>query len=231
MKQVVRELFGPWSGSPRAALPPVPPVQPAKGPSWLAAVDDDASQVSITIGYTTRSDAVVDRAAQMVLREMLEDDVRIVREGMGASYGIHVSQLAAAAGGALVVSGDVDQAQAGEALRRILASLATLRGDAPAARAAFVRARRKALALALARRGGAATVSAQLADLAAQGLPPDRASDVARQIAALTPAHLGKVAAADLDETRLVVVVRGPKAAVEATYAALQITPEWPGRK
>jgi zinc protease len=226
MRRVIDELFGPWGGDAPPPLPEVPEARPAKGPSWLAAVDDDVTQAQLRIGFATRSDAVRDHAARLVIEEMINDGVREVREGMGASYGVYASYVHGARGGALVIRGDLDEANAGDALARILGVLARLRDDGAAQRESFVRARRKALALALARSGGAAAVATQLANLASQNLPPDYVDELAASIAQLTPKHLGKVAAADLAEARMVVMMRGKQAVLDAAFAAVQITPE-----
>ncbi|HUQ04829.1 MAG TPA: pitrilysin family protein [Kofleriaceae bacterium] len=226
MRQAIEQLFGPWPADAPPALPSVPAPQPMKGPSWIAAVDDDVTQAQVRIGFATRSDAHVDDAARMVLQEMIQDGIRVVREGMGASYGVYASYEYGARGGALVIRGDIDEAKAGEALARILAVVAGLREGAAAERESFVRARRKALALALARSGGASSVASQLQSLAAKGLPPDYADQLAAKIAALTPQHLAEVAAADLADARMVVMVRGTQPVLDAAFAAVKVTPE-----
>ncbi len=228
MKRAIEELFGPWSAAAPADLPPIPPVRASRGPSWLAGDDGDAVQTRIAIGFATTSDPDRDEAARAVLAEMMGDAMRDVREGMGASYGIHASYASGAAGGALLVYGDVDDARAGAALTRMLAALAAVRDGGDDQRAAFVRARRKILARSLGRTGGAAAIADELTDQAAAGQSLSHANIVATQISALTPAQVARIAATDLDLTRMVVLVRGRRAAVDATYAAIAITPERP---
>ncbi len=228
MKQVIRELYGPWSGDPPPALPQVPSVTPPQGPSYLAAEDDGEAQVTVTVGFGLGKVEVADRAARAVLREMLEDEVRIVREGMGASYGVHATTYGGVAGRALLVSGQIDEAKAGEAAKRILAAVERLRSDAASQREGFVRARRKLLAAAVARTGGAADVAGELEGLAAAGLPLDYPAQLAQRIAQLSPADVAAIAARDLAPERMVVQIRGKATAVTAAFATLGVTPTRP---
>ena len=226
MRTHVRELFGPWAGGAAAELPPVPQPSPPRGPSWLAIRDDDLTQARITIAFLSASNPVRDQAARRVLAGILEDRVRLVREGMGASYGVNVDYTIGAGGGALVIGGLVDPARAGDVLKRVIAELAAIRAGGDTFDADFVRARRRALARAQAYTGGARAMASVIEDLAANHLPVDHASDVARQIARLTPAAVAKIAAADLDEVHMVVQVAGKPAVVDAAFAAVGVTPE-----
>jgi zinc protease len=226
MKQLVAALFGPWSGAPSPAMSAPPSAHPAKGPSWIGAIDEDRVQARLRIGFATASDPIEDRAARMVLAAMLQDGIREVREGMGASYGVYASYDYGAAGGALEISGDVDEAKVGEALERVLAEITAVRAGGIEQKPAFVRARRKAMATALAWQGGASSVAAQLASRAGARLPPDYDRKLAAQIAALTPAQLARVIAADLSEEHMVVMVRAKASVVDAAFAAVHATPE-----
>lgn len=225
MKRLIDELCGPWSGEAPPPLPAVPAARPTPGPSWLAAADGDARQARIRVGFATQSDPVGDQAARMVVAQMIQDAIRVVREGMGASYGVRVAYDHGASGGALELSGDVDEARAGAILERVLAEIAAVRGDGGVDKEAFVRARRKALGYALARRGGASSMAAMLAYRAGANLPYDHDRKLAEQLAALTPAEVARIAAADLAEARMVVLVRGKPAVVDAAFAAVGVTP------
>lgn len=226
MKTLIVRLYGPWSGSPPPSLPDLPAAHPMEGPSWLAATDDDSAQVRLRVGFATTSDPIGDQAARMVIAEMLQDGIREVREGMGASYGVYVAYDHGASGGSLEISGDVDEAKAGEALKRVLSEVAAVRAGGDDRKPAFVRARRKALAVALARTGGASSVASQLAYRAGARLSPDYDRALAKQIAELTPAQVAKVVAGDLAEEHMVVLVRGKAKVVDATFAAVGATPE-----
>ncbi|MCE9579251.1 MAG: insulinase family protein [Deltaproteobacteria bacterium] len=228
MRTEVGELFGPWSGDAPAALPAIPPIAPAAGPSWIAADRAEAVQTTITIGFPSASDPVADVAARRVLVEMLNDALRDIREGMGASYGLSASYGYGAAGGVLIVTGNVDEHLTPTATKIVMEAVARMRDHARDEREAFVRARRKAIADAQAQTGGALAIAGHLEWLAARGLTLRRDRQVAIAIGQLTPAAVAKVAAEDLATTHMVVMLAGKPAAIDGAFAALGVTPERP---
>lgn len=228
MRKEVDELFGAWSGPPPAPLPEVPPITPAHGPSWLAADRPAETQAVLRIAFPAASDPAAASAERLVLVGMLDDELRDVREGLGASYGLHVSYLYGAAGGVLLISGRVDEHLAPAAAKTVMAAIARLRDHAADERDAFVRARSKAAADAQAQTGGADAVARHLASYAQRGQSIRRDRMVVTAIGALTPAALAKVAAGDLAQQHMVVQIAGKPEVVDATFAALGVKPERP---
>ena len=226
MKHEIDELFGPWSGAEPPALPPIPAPRPATGPSWLTDDEPESTQINIWLGFATTSDPIADHAARDVLVAMIDDELRVVREGMGASYGMNAYYATGAAGAALYVSGLVDEELAARVTIRVLAALEGLRTGAGAQREAFVWARRKVLGQALARGGGASAVAARLASDAERALPSDYRERLATQIRELTPAAVAAIAASDLALERMALQLTGRTAAIDAVYAALGVQPE-----
>jgi hypothetical protein len=145
---------------------------------------------------------------------------------MGATYGVNVGYDSGPAGGALLVTALVDETRAGEVTERILAVLAALRDDAAGHRETFVRARKKVLSRSMAQSGGATAAAAELTRAAQGGHGSNHGQIIASKVAGLTVVELGTVAAADLDATHRVVFLRGKRAALEAAYAHLAVTPE-----
>jgi predicted Zn-dependent peptidase len=125
-----------------------------------------------------------------------------------------------------VVGGKVDTPRTAEVLARMLAELAAIRAGGGTFEVDFVRARRRALAGALAYIGGASATANAIERMAARGLPLDHGADLAAQIARLTPAQVRAIAAADLAADRMVVQVAGKAAAVDAAFARVGATPE-----
>lgn len=228
MKREIDELFGPWAGTAPAALPDIPPVRPAKGPTWLAVDRERAAQTTIFVGFATKSHPGRDEAARAVVAEMVEDALRDVREGMGASYGLHARYETRAAGSVLGLVGEVDESKADAVLVKVMASLEALRAGGDDQRAAFVRARKKVLSQALGRAGGASAVANELAANAAAGHSLRHGSIVATQLSALRFDEVARVAAADLAPERRVVLISGKRASVDAAFAAVSVTPERP---
>ncbi len=220
MRRTIEELFGGWDGE--APPPParVPPSNPAKGPSWVAVVDEDATQVGVTIAFSTASDPIRDVAARQVLRAMLEDRMRVVREGLGASYGVSVDYLGGIGGGALLVTGELELDRSGKALVALVGELATVRTRVGTLAEDFVRARRRALGRALADSAGATVRADELETAAVMSLPLSFSDAQVAAISATTPDAVAAAAAADLAEERMVVVISGPRDAVNAALEA-----------
>lgn len=209
MRGVIEQLFGSWRDRARGATP-APATTPAiDAPRWVAITDRDAIQLRITVavGGLARDD---DRAARAVLGEMLHDRLLQVREGQGASYGIASWYQRRGNSAALRIEGRIDPHRGPRAMATVLAAVATLRDGAASLPADFVRARRRALAHALARAGTASDVAGALEVMVVEGLPLDGLDRHAEAIAELTPAAIGAVAARDLAAGTMVVVVSGP---------------------
>jgi zinc protease len=227
MRAEIEELYGAWSGDAPMTVPQFPAAQPAAGPSWVAVDDPDAAQVSMTIAFGTLSDPEKDRAARYVLEAMLEDRVRVVREGLAASYSVSVGYASGLGGGVLSVDGEVEPDRAGRALSALAAELVSVHDNADKMAEDFVRARRRALARVLADSSGASDLGDELAFIAERGLPLSFFSDLARDVGAVTLADVVALAAKDLRDQRKVVALSGPKKAVEAAFQAVGAKPQW----
>lgn len=218
MTRELEELFGGWSDAPPPELAAVPPITPARGPTYLEVHDVSRTQANVTIAFAAASDPQRDRAARVVLEQMVQDRMRIVREGLGASYGVTAAYRGGAGGGALRIEGDIDPDRAGAALAAMLAELDGLRADAGALAEDFVRARRRALASELADAAGATDLADDLELLARRGLPVGWHEQVARDVATVTLDDVRALAAQDLALDRMVVAVTGRSAVTTETY-------------
>ncbi len=228
MHKVVGELFGPWSKREAPPHAPVPPPHPAAGPSWLGVRIASAAQVKLYVAFAAASNSHDDRAARMVLTEMLSDRLRMVREGLGASYGVSAFYKSGAAGSALFIGTALDPVRAPEAARAVMTELAALHGDAGTRASDFARARRRVLAELLATSRDAATMADNLEGMVVAGQTIDQLADLPAAVAALTPDAVAQVAAADLDPARMVVSVDGRPDRITATLTALGATdPQW----
>ena len=221
MRQHVRALFGPWEDRP--GLPPleVPAALPAPGPSWIGTRDPSRTQVGLRVAFAAASQPDRDRAARQVLGEMIEDRLRIVREAMGASYGVQVSYGAAAGGSVLAIESELDPVRAVKATTAILSELEAIRARAGAMDEDFVRARRRALASTLADASGVTAVANELEYSTRRGLRVDHFAQLARSISEITPADVAAVAAADLDPARRVAWVTATAERLDKVMTAL----------
>jgi len=226
MRKEIRELFGAWSDAAPPAAPKVPGTHPAKGPSWIAVRNPDEAQPHVTIAFATGSDPQRDRAARAVLQAMLEDRLRVVREGMAASYGIDVGYASGAGGGELYVDGYVDPGKLAKVVKALLAELTAVRDGAATAAEDFVRARRRVFAQQLADAAGADDLALELDFIASHRLPLGYFDQTAAAIAAVTPGDVAAVAATDLAERRMVVVLSGRAPVVTGAFEVLGVKPE-----
>jgi zinc protease len=207
MREHVQALFSPWSDGPVEAPATLPVARPAQGPSWLGTRDPSRTQVGLMVAFATSSDPDRDKAARLVLSEMVADRLRIVREGMGAAYSVHASYAAGTGGGMFYVGSDLDPARAAKAASAILSELEALRTGAGSMAEGFVRARRRVLARALADAAGVTAMADELEYVVRKGLPVDYIDQLALAISKVTPAEVAAVAAADFDRRRMVVSV------------------------
>ena len=83
-----------------------------------------------------------DHTARAVLNEILRDRLRVIREGLGISYGVRAHSIDEA----VLVMGSIDPAYAAEAARAIVAELAYVRSEDPGFALDFSRARKRVLA-------------------------------------------------------------------------------------
>ncbi len=222
MEKEVSQLFSSWHApatTARSAALTAP-----RAPRFLAIDNPRAPATDIIFAYlppTSRTDTR-SRAIRDVLAAMLDDRMRIVREGMGVSYGVHGS----ASTRYLRIAGNVSSAHAAHAMAVIDTEIARLRGgiatnDAELA-ADFARARRLVLGRTLADPAGASQLANELGDLVLRGAPLDEPLALADTIRTLTLADL-TAAADELAPARRIVIVRGPRARVDAAYAALDV--------
>ncbi len=220
----IEELFGPIASPPAVELPPPPSPRPSAQPIWLAERVPVAAQTELAIGFPAASDLLADRAARMILAEMVRLRARAVRERMGASYGVSGGYVGGLGGSALVVSGSVAADHAATALPALLTSLDELRTAGPDFDRDFVLARRQVLAEVEATFGGARAVAAALSFRARYARPDDDDEALAQAVADATAPLVLAVAARDLDPARRVVELTGTAASVDAALAAVGAT-------
>ena len=222
MHRHVVALFGPLAKVAATARAAVPTPAPPPGPSWLGARDRGAAQVTLSVHVLAGSDVRRQRAAREVLAAIVTDRLRVVREGMGASYGTVGQYASGAAGGTLTIETALDPARAPRAAAAVMAELTALRGAIGASD--FVRARRRLVSNALATSRDADSVADELARVVREGGDLRELDRWAGELAGLTIADVAAVAALDLDRTRMVVSVDGPPDAAKATLDALGAT-------
>ncbi len=180
-----------------------------------------ATTVDIAIAFASTGEVGADRVARAVLDEMLGDRLRVIREGLGVSYGVSASVDV----DSVMVIGSVEPAYAVDAAKTIAAEIARLRdGDAGLA-ADFARARRRVLARTLARPLGPQVRAEALERIAIEQRPVAEIDRDVGQVRALDLATLQRLAARELRADRMLAAVRGDESVVEAVLRALGADP------
>lgn len=223
MEREVSQLFSTWhnhaTSSHSAAL------ASPRAPRFLAIENPRAPATDIIFAYLPPRDhhAPHSRAARDVLAAMLDDRMRVVREGMGVSYGVHGS----ASTRYLRIAGNAGSAHAAHAMAVIDTEIERLRRGLATRDAAiaadFARARRLVLGRTLADPAGASQLANELRDLVLRHAPLDEPLALADTIRTLTLADLATAVDDELAPSRRIVIVRGPRPRVEAAFAALSV--------
>jgi zinc protease len=213
----VRQAFGDWRREHSSAAV-LRSAHPRTAPVHVAVIGDDDPQVDVALLYPSPPGLAGDQAARMVLTRMLDDQMERIREGLGATYGIHARRNARVSASAYHMEGAVDAARAGEALRAMRAGIDDLRSGS-SFDAMFVRARRKVVQELV----GGSTVSTELASRLGQiaqfGLSPTHGDDLLRETATLVPARVKQLLARELDPRGEVIVLLGDRTAVTRAFA------------
>jgi zinc protease len=220
----VRALF---DGFPRRSVParaPVAAPRPAAGPSWIGTRIPTDTQVTLYVSVTAASDRDRDRWARQILAEMVRDRLRVVRESMGASYGVQSSYHVGAAGSTFDITAALDPDRAPRAATAVRAALTALRDDPATMAADFVRARRRLVSQALATSTDPGDGADRIAWAVEHGGDLTQLNRVASDLAEVTLDQVAAVARADLDPARMVISVDGRAAPVQATLDALAAT-------
>ncbi len=218
----VRALF---DGLPRRSVParaPAAAPHPAPGPSWIGTRIPADTQVTLYVSVAAASDRDRDRWARQILAEMVRDRLRVVRESLGASYGVQSAYHVGAAGSTFAITAALDPDRAPRAATAVRAALTALRGDPATMAADFVRARRRLVSRALATSTDATDVADRIAWAVEHGGDLTQLNRIASDLAEVTLDQVAAVARADLDPARMVVSVDGPADPVKATLDALE---------
>jgi predicted Zn-dependent peptidase len=217
MRKEIKSLFGDWHPDRDAVAAGVaqPRLQSAVG-----IVVEHAPTVEIAMAFApTTTPAPKEAAARAVLDEMIRTRMRIVREGLGASYGLHAASSTLSTS----ITGEVEPAYAAQATKAMADELERIRTGDQALLDDFVRARKRVLARALALPSGAASRAAALQRIVTAGGNVKQLDQEIEIIRTLSFAAVQQLAARDIKPERRITAVRGKKAAVEAALGALGI--------
>jgi hypothetical protein len=213
MREEISTVFGRWRNSGSAAPLGVPR---RSATSYVAIPADNAATVQLALAFSLPS-APRDAAAREVIVEMLNDQLRHVREGLGASYGVEARRVP----GGVLVTGDVEPAYASDAAKAIATAIARVRTADATQADDFARARAAVFVRALAEPLGASNRAAALERIAITG---SGTTEIDAQVTALQKLDLAsvqRIAARDLDPAHVIIAARGAGEKARAALLAL----------
>jgi zinc protease len=218
LERLATVVLGSWKPRPAPAALAELPIR--ETPTRWALVDPGSPLLRVSIIFPARRRSPT--AAGLVLTSMLRTIVGEIRDVHGASYGVACYFDDRRALSRHVVSGAVDGARAGEALRAMRQGIERLRGGEELDEL-FFRQRRRVLRSLLADRRSLDLLADQLENEALLGLPPDWLDRLVREMRDLKPEAVRALAADELRPQREVMVLMGDRADVDAAYAAIGV--------
>lgn len=199
----------------------IPPPRPGDTRAFTYR-DPDAQQLHILMAFPLATTHGPDRAALLILAEMLDTELQRLRREYGVAYSFEAFVDDESPSIALV--GEVDGRRAAEAMPALVESLERLRrGDDFDQR--FVGARRTVLHRAVLGRTDATLFSEGVVEVLQAGVELDQVLDLPRQVATATPQQVRDVIRTVMPHERSVTVLVGQEAALEAAQAAVDLGP------
>ncbi|MEO8552391.1 MAG: insulinase family protein [Kofleriaceae bacterium] len=217
MRHEIEALFGSWRGGP-SPTPATYRAQP-RTPAAIAITDPDAQQVDLAIAFASTGNYTDrERVTREVLSSLVDDRVRVIREGLGVSYGVGTLVIHTA----VLCHGSVDLAYASDAGKAFAEEIAHLRAG-QIDPTDFARARNHVLAAKLAQPLGATRRATMLERSVVAKQPLDQDARDLELIRTLDLDAVKALAMRDLQSQKMVTVVRGPAAQIRGVFTALGI--------
>ncbi len=179
--------------------------------------DADALQLHIEMSFPLGTTRGVDRAALLILAEMLDAHVQSLRRELGVAYSFNA--IVDDADPRIAIVGQVDGRRAAEATPALLESLERLRAGDDFDRR-FARARRVVLHRAILDRTDPNLFSEAVVHALQVGNTIEQVLDRPRQVATATPGQLRDVIQRVMPHERSVTILRGTRAALAAAREA-----------
>ena len=216
LEAVIRVKFGPWPH-----FDPTPPVtQPAApdGGRTVIAQRYDGPRADVSVAFPGGLEHGRTDAIRLVIAAILDNEVRSIRERLGATYGVYATYQSRVGPGLYSVGGSVDPDRLPEAMAEIDKATTAVTAVRSIARR-LTAAKRAVVSILVASADSVPAQASAIADAAAKGLPPDGPGQLASQVVAVTAEEVARLAIAELAPGREVIVVRAPERALAALRA------------
>lgn len=211
-KPTLRDKRMAWLEPKATAERPTPPEPKPGAIRVMTEVDKERVQTDLTIAFPLAEVYGDDHAALLVLASMLNEEVSVVRQKLGASYGVYARVDSERP--RLEIGGALDSAKAGVGSAAIFAAIQSMRdGEDFDRRFAF--ARRTVLKEMLNAQADSQLLAGRLAEAVRNGRSYDYFQELARQVATLEPKAVKSAIERVLVASRSVTLIQGPASGVK----------------
>jgi zinc protease len=217
----VRRTFRSWKKGRRNARPQVD--APSGGARFATVEDDGGEIVRVRLAFPTQTSFDGRYAERLVVAEMLNSRMSVVREGLGASYGMHAGFLPGDGPGYFEVYGSVDRLRLGEALAEITRGLEQLRSG-KGFDVDFVYARRRVAQRLIGSLTSIEGANRQLTFIAEHRLSAEFLADLVQGVAKVRPDDVRGLIRTALSVDAQVVVCYGAVDAIRSAYESLGVS-------
>lgn len=228
VKGLIQDNFGDWDGG-RKDTPVGKSQLQRTGPEFVGVVGEKRPQVKVVIAYPAPAGMDSQHAARLILAEMLNQKMSEIRTELGSTYGIYGHLTSNLGPNAYLIDvpgqgyASVDAVLAGASLKAMRDKIDGLRKGEDFDRV-FALARRKVLKGLLAQSTTTFSLASRLSRIAQFGLDPAYYDNLARYVAAASPAQVRALMATELDPKSEVVVLMNDRATLEKTFTDAGIT-------
>ena len=222
VKSLISDNFGDWDGGHQDT--PVGQGQLQRtGPAFVGVLGEKRPQIRVAIEYPAHTGLDSQHAARLILAEMLNQKMSEIRTELGSTYGTYARLTTNLGPNAYQMGGTVDAQRAGVSLKAMRDKIDGLRKGEDFDRV-FALARRTVLKGLLAESTTTTSLGDRLAGIAEFGKGPAYYDNLARYVAAASPAQVKALMAAEIDPRGEVVVLMDDRATVEKTFTDAGIT-------
>ena len=212
----IERTFGAWSpGQETAAVPATRPQR--TGAEVVGVVGKDQQQMRVTLAYPAPAGRDGQYAARLVLTEMLNQQMAVIRTELGSTYGTYAEMSEHVGPNSYSMGGRIDSARAGESIKVMRDRIEALRRGDDLDRW-FALARRQVLRQLLAESTDTRVMASRLASIAAFGLGPDYYDQLVKYVAAVSPAQVRAIIAVELRPELEVVVGMADRPTLEKAF-------------
>jgi predicted Zn-dependent peptidase len=230
VESLIRDNFGDWgSGREDKAVAAVLPSRSA--PTVIGIENQEELSVRVQVAYPIAASVDGQYGARLILAEMLNERMSVIREQLGSSYGTYARLGRNKGPSTYSLGGGIDGERCGVSLAAMRKGVDSLRLPEETADesetikqqrltfdASFAKARRQVLRDLLTDSGTSGEVASQLLFVATFGLAESFYDKLIRLVAATTPTQVRALIAAELAPSREVIGILGTKAQVDRCF-------------